>query len=181
MYKRNKGKMYASYEELKACSSSDRFELALMFFYLLATSYGHSLGKSFGFAKTDNRARSFVNAQERLRYAIERLRFAQIFCRDGLDIVDKYDIENAFVFIDTPYVNTDCGHYEGVFTESDFERLLARLLSAKCKFMMTSFDSHLLAEYAFKGGWYQRKIELVKSMSPNRVKKVEVITTNYPI
>ena len=39
-------------------------------------------------------------------------------------VISCYDNPDAFHFVDPPYINTDCGHYEGCFNEKSMEDLL---------------------------------------------------------
>ena len=44
-----------------------------------------------------------------------RLERVTIENRNALDVIACYDSPDAFHFVDPPYVNSDCGHYEDTF------------------------------------------------------------------
>ena len=54
--------------------------------------------------------------------------------RNALDVIACYDAPDTFHFIDPPYVNSDCGHYEDTFNEQNMEQLLQLLETVKGKF-----------------------------------------------
>ncbi len=68
--------------------------------------------------------------------------------RDALDVISTYDSPDTFHFVDPPYINSDCGHYEGTFDEYCMEKLLLLLGQVKGKFMLTMFPLPMIEEYA---------------------------------
>jgi DNA adenine methylase len=106
----------------------------------------------------------------------KRLEHTSIFCRDALDVIKKSDHEDAFHYIDPPYFNADMGHYGG-YTAGDFERLLQLLSAIKGKFMLSSYPSELLTQYALQSGWNTIEYDLPRAAGGGR--KVEVLTMNY--
>jgi DNA adenine methylase len=105
-----------------------------------------------------------------------RLEHTSIFCRDALDVIRKTDRENAFHYVDPPYYQADMGHYGG-YTSGDFEELLKILTTLKGKFMLSSYPSDILFEYARRSGWKTIELDLPRAAGGGR--KVEVLTTNY--
>jgi DNA adenine methylase len=67
----------------------------------------------------------------------------------------------------------------------DFEKLLIQLSEIKGRFLLSSYESELLAKYAKQNKWHQKKIVKQVSMAGNpKVKvrtKTEVLTANYEI
>jgi DNA adenine methylase len=106
----------------------------------------------------------------------KRLEHTSIFCRDALDVIKKSDHENTFHYIDPPYFQADMGHYGG-YTFEDFERLLQLLTTLKGKFMLSSYPSDILMEYALKFGWNIIEYDLSRTAGGGR--KTEVLTMNY--
>jgi DNA adenine methylase len=68
------------------------------------------------------------------------------------------------------------GHYGG-YTISDFEKLLQTLTTLKEKFMLCSYPSEILSEYATKTGC--RKIEMELPRPDGGGRKIEALTMNY--
>ena len=108
----------------------------------------------------------------------KRLEHASIFCRDALDVIRKADHEDAFHYIDPPYFNADMGHYGG-YTRENFAALLDVLGTLKGKFMLSSYLSDVLYEYARRHGWHTLEFNLPRSAGGGV--KTEVLTLNYDI
>lgn len=138
----------------------------------------------FGYDRTGCASKKLANKRKGFteEYAI-RLQNTQIECCDALRIIRSRDTEEAFFYVDPPYVGADQGHYDG-YTQEDFDNLLALLESIKGKFLLSSYRNPALKEYIKRNKWYSVEIEMSCSMT-NRAQsprhKVEVLTANYPI
>lgn len=136
-------------------------------------SWGYDKAKNTTTKKIHNKGVQFTEA-----YAI-RLQNVQLECADALYIISSRDHARAFHYCDPPYFNSDCGHYGG-YSRADFERLLELLSRIKGKFLLSSYDSDLLAEYVKANGWKQKRVEQRVSVNKGAGKvKVEVMTANY--
>lgn len=126
--------------------------------------------------KVQNKREAF---SEELAY---RLQDVQIECTDAIRIIRSRDQQNAFFYVDPPYFNSDCGHYEG-YSEVMFKELLNLLSKIEGKFLLSSYPSIVLSDYVKENGWSQSSREMGvsvnKGMSGKR--KVEVFTANYDI
>jgi DNA adenine methylase len=60
----------------------------------------------------------------------ERLRFTQIENNDAHKVILSRDTEDAFIYADPPYINSNQGHYGG-YTEEHFIRDLDVLAQVK--------------------------------------------------
>jgi len=142
--------------------------------------------KSWGYDKYSKRVKSFQNKKIRFNPSVsERLENTQIENNDALKVITSRDAEDAFHYIDPPYINSNQGHYEG-YTESDYLKLLDTLSGIKGKFLLSSYPSEILDEYIQKNGWHSVRFE--KPLSAQKAKegqkrdrKIEVLTANYPI
>jgi DNA adenine methylase len=100
-----------------------------------------------------------------------------------LYIIQGRDREESFFYLDPPYFNSDCGHYDG-YSQQDFENLLLVLSKLKGKFLMSSYPSPLLKKYTKEYGWNTWSIEQgvsVNNKGGYQKRKVEVLTANYTI
>jgi DNA adenine methylase len=152
---------------------------------LASQSFSAKLNGVWGYDITRNTTSKKINfKRENFTEAFAlRLQRAQIECSDALHIIKSRDTKDAFFYCDPPYFNSDCGHYKG-YALTDFERLLKTLSSVKGKFLLSSYPSPILNEYAKKYGWHQGKIHQrvsVGNMNANQKQKTEVLTANYPI
>lgn len=154
-------------------------------FVLASQSFSAMLDGSWGYdIKKGRTAKVVQNRRENftLDYAI-RLQKVSIECADALYIIRSRDSENSLFYCDPPYFNSDCGHYDG-YSEADFEALLVTLGSISGKFLLSSYDSPVLKRHVEDKGWHQRRFEFkvsVNAKSGNLKKKVEVLTSNYPL
>ena len=105
----------------------------------------------------------------------------QVECADALYIIGSRDTVDSFFYIDPPYFNSDCGHYNG-YSEQDFENLLKLLSNIKGKFLLSSYPSPLLQRYVKAQGWQFKTFESGVSVNAKggyMKRKTEVITGNY--
>jgi len=113
-------------------------------------------------------------------YLARRLETVTIESRDASDVIETYDTPSAFHFVDPPYVNSDCGHYEGFFNEDDLVRLLKLLSDIEGKFMLTMFPHDSISQFATDHDWTIHKVERTISASKTtRRKQEEWIICNY--
>ena len=99
---------------------------------------------------------------------------------DALKVLSRFDTPTAFHFVDPPYVGSDMGHYTGMFTEDDLNRLLEVLSGIKGKFMLTMYPHDLIREYAGRVGWTIRPVQrTVTASNTKRRKQEEWMITNY--
>lgn len=142
---------------------------------MLDATWGYDRSKNTMSAKLKRNREAFTE-----EYSI-RLQNVQIECTDALRIILSRDSKDSFFYVDPPYYNSDCGHYDG-YTKEDFELLLSRLSNCEGRFLLSSYDSPILADYVKKYGWSQHRIEQKLSAGMNKANrrtKVEVLTSNY--
>jgi DNA adenine methylase len=139
------------------------------FYAILTNTWKCSKVRSFGDQITQRKT-MFTDLYSR------RLEHVSIFCRDALDALGKADHEDAFHYVDPPYFNADMGHYAG-YTREDFARLLDTLGHVRGRFMLSSYRSDILDEYAARYGWNMMEYALPRSAGGGV--KIEVLTMNY--
>ena len=136
---------------------------------------------SFGYDFNGGVPKKLRNAKDEFTNLLsKRLERVTIENRNALDVIATYDCPNAFHFVDPPYVNSDCGHYDGVFSEQNMEQLLRLLQTVKGKFMLTMFPYNMIEDYALKNGWIIHRVERTISASKtSRRKQEEWMVCNY--
>jgi len=155
--------------------------------FFVATNMGFSckIG-SWGYDKYGKRPKAFLNKKLRFDKKIsERLERVQVENNDACKVIQSRDAEDAFHYVDPPYIGSNQGHYGG-YSEVDFIKLLETLSEVKGKFLLSSYPSEILDEYTTKNGWYTKTFEKPLSASngatqKKRKRKTEVLTANYPI
>lgn len=163
----------------------DAVKRAWAVWVLSSQSFSSKLNGSWGYDRDDNKCAKIVNAKkERFTEALaNRLRNVQLECTDALYIIDARDRKDSFFYVDPPYYDTDCGHYDG-YSLQDYENLLKALSKIKGKFLLSSFPTPVLQEYAKRYKWKMFSIEqntTVNAKSGYLKRKVEVLTANYPL
>jgi DNA adenine methylase len=139
------------------------------FYSILTNTWKCSRERAFG-SQLQARKDEFTDVYSK------RLERTSIFCRDALDVIKKSDREDAFHYVDPPYFQADMGHYGG-YTREDFIALLEVLSGVKGKFMLSSYPSDILREYAGIHGWKVMEFALPRSAGGGV--KTEVLTLNY--
>lgn len=144
-------------------------------------SFASMLDGSFGYDFGGGMPKKLRNAKDEFTEQLcARLEHVTIENRDALDVIRTYDNPNAFHFVDPPYVNSDCGHYEGSFNEQNMEDLMKLLEVIQGKFMLTMFPFNMIENYAIKNEWVIHRIERTISASKtNRRKQEEWMVCNY--
>lgn len=160
----------------------DELERAWAVWTLAVQSFSSMLDGTWGYDKNTKGTTStkITNKREAFteQYAI-RLQNVQIECADATYIIMSRDTPEAFFYCDPPYFNSDCGHYGG-YTKDDFEKLLKQLAGIKGKFLLSSYPSDILEQYAKKHRWKTQQIEQRVSVNKGYgKKKIEVITSNF--
>ena len=144
-------------------------------------SFASKIDGSFGYDFGGGMPKKLQNAKDDFtEHLCSRLDKVTIENRDALQVIKTYDSQNAFHFVDPPYINSDCGHYEGSFNEMNMEDLLKLLECIKGKFMLTMFPLPMIEDYAIKNGWRIHRIERTISASKtSRRKQEEWMVCNY--
>lgn len=155
--------------------------------FYIATNMGFSarIG-SWGYDKYGKRTKAFINKKISFNHSLaKRLLNAQIECHDACEVIESRDTEDAFHYVDPPYIDSNQGHYEG-YTPEHYTKLLETLSHVQGKFLLSSYPSALLTEFINKHGWYSIQFEKPLSAKKadrgeSRISKIEVLTANYPI
>jgi DNA adenine methylase len=146
---------------------------AQSFSSMLDGTWGYDKKKGTTSKKISNKRDAF---SEELAY---RLQDVQIECTDAVRIIQSRDAKDAFFYVDPPYFNSNCGHYDG-YTREDFINLLDTLSKIQGKFLLSSYPSNELNEFIKKHKWKTKTIEQNVSVNKGKgKKKVEVLTWNY--
>jgi Site-specific DNA methylase len=146
---------------------------AQSFSAILDGTWGYDVKKGTTSKKIANKRESFT---EELAY---RLQNVQIECTDALRIINSRDSKDSFFYVDPPYFNSDCGHYDG-YSREDFKNLLNALSKIEGKFLLSSYPSDILSEFTQEHKWITLSKEMNVSVNKGSgKKKTEVFTANY--
>lgn len=163
-------------------------ERAWAFWALGKLAYSSLIDGPFGYDYNGAAARKIFNAKEQFTDTIcKRLDCVTIENMDALEVIRRYDSRDTFHFIDPPYFNSDCGHFERLeYNEASFRELIDVLVSIEGKFMLTMYPLDVLAEVAKANSWeivsVERAINTSMTICTNglkRKRKIEWIVKNY--
>ncbi len=107
----------------------------------------------------DNRARSMMNkVDDELIRVRDRLRHVVIEDGDALEIIDRYDSENAVLYCDPPYLEDTrkSGGYAFEYSDEDHVRLLERLNQSPGHVAVSGYAHPLYADLLESRGWERR-------------------------
>lgn len=135
----------------------------------------------FGYDRNGTTAQKVANAKDEFTEKLcSRLKNVTVENDDALKVIERYDCEGAFHFVDPPYIGTDCGHYAGTFDEHNMENLLRLLEGVKGKFMLTMFPDKTIADYADRNGWMIHRVErTISANKGSRRRQEEWMVCNY--
>ncbi len=143
--------------------------------------FASMLDGTFGYDRSGTTNLKLFNAKDNITEMLcGRLSHVTIESEDGKNVIQRYDCPDAFHFVDPPYVNSDCGHYTGSFSEENFAELLDILTRVEGKFMLTMFPHDLLRQYVARHGWKIHRIERsITASKESRRRQEEWMVTNY--
>ena len=115
---------------------------AVGFYIRVMMSFAHQKDSGFAFSKkAQNNAKTYFNRLKTIEDKIDKLEGAYIFCRDAIDVIEKFDCPEAFFYCDPPYPGTNQGSYAG-YTQEDFEKLVDCLKNCEGSFMLSCYENH---------------------------------------
>jgi len=156
-----------SREEYNDCLSKvnegSRVERAYRFYMVARMSFGGMFGTGFGFSvsATSNSmacaVSAYLTAIEGLPQIHKRLMRVQVECQDFRKILNNYDTNNTFFYLDPPYVkSTRKGNgYKCELGDGDHKDLVELLLEIKGKALLSCYWSPIYSPLLAKG-WVRR-------------------------
>lgn len=159
----------------------DPIKRAWSFWILTQQGFVSRIG-SWGYDKADNKMSKMItnkkiNFDQKVRF---RLEHATIECNDAIKVIRSRDTEETFFYIDSPYIDSNQGHYSG-YTQEHFKSLLETLESVQGKFLVSHYKNDILTDFVKKNNWFCLEFEKHLSASASGKRKVEVLVANYRI
>ncbi|MGD9623838.1 MAG: DNA adenine methylase [Arcobacter sp.] len=158
----------------------NNIERAAFYFYQLTQSFG---SKGDNFAMAAKSGRKPKNIYRDFKKISDRLKGVTIENKSFFELIPLYDKEDAFFYIDPPYVSTE-SYYKntGGFGIKEHEQLAELLSKVKGKFLLSYNDSVVVRElYKDFNIRSTKEIEytLGKNMHGKNKSVREVFITNY--
>ncbi len=173
-----------SWEEYKSGADEikNEIQMAWAVWTSLILGYGSKLGNSFGFDKKGTQPLRVFNKKAAFTQAYQqRLKKVTIESYDAIKVIQTYDSEDTFFYLDPPYVSSNQGHYAGYNLEM-FTKLLDVCANMKGKFILSSYPEEILQEYRKAYNWnfqdFEMRISMTAKNDPTRM-KTECLTYNF--
>lgn len=138
--------IFNQYKEIyKKGIYKDEIHQAHIFYYLVQSGFGADMKyPSFGTGRDRNRLR-IENIEKDVLGATERLKEVELINLSFEKVIEMYDSEDTFFFIDSPYRNTK-GYAVGKFVDKQYELLYELCKNAKGKWLYTINDDDFIRE-----------------------------------
>jgi DNA adenine methylase len=175
-------------ERLRRCTDADPVARAIWFFTFSRMSLA---GRSNCFASiTKNRLRRSMNEQcaawrgcvEGLPAVHARLMRVNILNRDGVEVIEQFDLPDAAIYCDPPYLDDTRASpdvYAHEMTRRDHLRLLDTVKRSRAKILLSGYESPMYA--AALAGWNLRTMTRPNNAAGGKVKRdmVEHLWCNF--
>ena len=106
----------------------------------------------------------------------ERLRRVQIECSPAIELMERYDYENVFMYLDPPYLLGTRGgkQYKHEMSDEEHEEMLQKAIGSKAKIMISGYASEMYDDML--AGWRRKEFQSHAEMGS---KRTEVVWMNY--
>ena len=106
----------------------------------------------------------------------ERLRMVQIENRPAVEVIERFNYSNVFMYIDPPYVlgTRAQKQYRHEMLDQDHEELLKVLLKSRAKIMISGYESEMYNDYLV--GWEKKHFS---SCAETGKPRTETVWMNY--
>jgi DNA adenine methylase len=121
----------------------DNITRAKLFFYVIKLSF-NSHGERFAISTTIKPRLNLSKVHEIIQQAHDRLKRVIIENRDWREIIQLYDREHTFFYLDPPYHVPSAKRYFQYFTDSDFIELSRQLRNIEGKFILSLNDDEFI-------------------------------------
>jgi len=158
------------------------------FYYLIMAGWGGELNyPRFSTSITDGgHGNRLIGALKTLRQRIEpvhkRLSTVIIENLDWSECIDRYDRTSTVMYLDPPYPGNKCNYAHNMREWDDHERLAERLSRARCKWILSSYDTSdirsLFGEYSIVSVQSFSGMKAEKN-GKDRTLNREVLITNF--
>lgn len=171
-------KLREEYKE-KLKGKLDIVERAYYFIYVNRTSFNGVGGFSTtrlvrrGMSKSTS---DYLSMIDKLPEIHNRLSSVIVENRDIFELIEKYDAENTFMYLDPPYVKstrTSSTNYEKEMSDEDHKKLINTIKNCKSKILISGYDHEIYREL-------EDTFKRIEFQSPNTCSdRIEILWKNY--
>lgn len=123
----------------------------------------------------------FLSSVDRMPELHERLKHVIVYNRDALELMDKFNAEDCFLYCDPPYVWSTRGtqRYDVDQDDEFHKRFVDKCLESKSKLLISGYDSPIYDKLVEKG-FNKVKFDVSTTDGNRKPKtKTEVLWRNY--
>lgn len=136
------------------------------------------IGGGFAYANTSNETKPSMNRINRMLTNMyhQRLKDTNIHNMDAIPLIKELDSQDTFFYLDPPYTESNCGHYEK--TQQVFNRLLEILPTLKGKYILSSYPAKQLLQFRKNNNVFYQNIQQ-RRLANSDIMKTECLTMNF--
>ena len=143
------------YKDLPMNTKEEKIECARTFLVRCSQSYGTKLSEKVGWKNSKlssgpNNPAIWIRNTNLIMEVCERLKKAQIECRDAIKLIGDYNFEDCLIYADPPYLKEkrqrSYYRYE-MYKEDEHIRLLKALLKHQGSVVLSGDDTELYNDY----------------------------------
>lgn len=127
---------------------ADRIERVYQWYVVVRQSFSGIFGSSWRPSKVNNVSVPYYKEMERLPEIVQRVQHAHIEHLDWSKLLDMYDDESTFFYMDPPYVHSTrvAGAYTHEMTDDDHKKLIEKIRKIKGKVMLSGYANSIYDE-----------------------------------
>lgn len=118
----------------------------------------------------------------------ERLANATIICNDAIDVINVYNREGSFFYLDPPYV-ASTQEYKNKYKQEDLDLLLETCKNIKGHFLLSCYNNEAIDKAVAECGWHKKEYDMVVSVNRAhtdtqkiiKTRKTEILVANYDL
>lgn len=154
---------------------------AARFFYIAKTGFGARISSpTFGISATQPSRFNLLRIEEELSDAHIRLHRVYVENRQYKQVIERFDKEDTFFYVDPPYFGCEDIYGKGLFGKQDFTTLRDQLAGVKGKFIMSINNAPEIREL-FKD-FHIREVGTKYTLSSKGTKSVtELLISNFDL
>jgi len=167
--------------------TAPNYLLAAQYVYILTQVFSGSKPEKSGFIDLKGKYKSkYLTFRDKLlnpKWLDKFLRITNVENLDFSEVIQKYDSESTYIYLDPPYWKTENYYSNHDFDRNDHQRLAETLLGVKGKFSLSYYDFDLLHEWFPKDQFRWEQKEFAKAASATKGKTqnkgTELLILNY--
>ena len=164
-------------------TETDRVVSAAQWFMIARQSFSGIFGMNWaGVSKQQNQTLAWLNVIKELPAFHERLMRVQIEHRDWEWILEHYDSDNTFFYLDPPYMPStrrDQRGYQHNLTESDHQLLVERIQELKGKALLSGYRTELYDSLSWNRTDFNVMCKVPNSKYGSDNRRTESVWQNY--